>query len=213
MAFDEEGQAADKKRKVEICTRAYKILTGPKVQFPPEDIIFDPNILTICTGMEEHNNYAVDFIEATKVIKATLPHCRVSGGLSNLSFSFRGTEVIRQAMHSAFLYHAINAGLDMAIVNAGALPVYTAIDKKLLDLCEDAIFNRTPDATEALLKRAQWEAENAKGEKKKDASAELEWRKQPVNERLSYALIKGITEIGRAVQQECRDRSRMPSSA
>eukprot|EP00456_Euglypha_rotunda_P071156 TRINITY_DN6341_c0_g1_i17.p1 TRINITY_DN6341_c0_g1~~TRINITY_DN6341_c0_g1_i17.p1 ORF type:complete len:835 (+),score=172.64 TRINITY_DN6341_c0_g1_i17:158-2662(+) len=210
MAFDEEGQAADKKRKVEICTRAYKILTGPKVQFPPEDIIFDPNILTICTGMEEHNNYAVDFIEATKVIKATLPHCRVSGGLSNLSFSFRGTEVIRQAMHSAFLYHAINAGLDMAIVNAGALPVYTAIDKKLLDLCEDAIFNRTPDATEALLKRAQWEAENAKGEKKKDASAELEWRKQPVNERLSYALIKGITDFIETDVEEARQKTTRP---
>ena len=150
MAFDELGQADTTERKVEICTRAYNILTE-EVGFPPEDIIFDPNILTIATGIEEHNNYAVDFIEATRTIKATLPGCHVSGGVSNLSFSFRGNNVVREAMHSAFLYHAIQAGLDMGIVNAGQLGVYEEIPPDLLELVEDALFNRRPDATDRLL--------------------------------------------------------------
>ncbi len=154
MAFDEQGQADTAERKVEICTRAYKILTE-EVGFPPEDIIFDPNILTIATGIEEHNNYAVNFIEATRIIKQTLPGCHVSGGVSNLSFSFRGNNVVREAMHSAFLYHAIQAGMDMGIVNAGMLAVYEEIPKDLLELVEDALFNRRPDATDRLLAYAE----------------------------------------------------------
>ena len=154
MAFDELGQADTAERKVEICTRAYKILTE-EVGFPPEDIIFDPNILTIATGIEEHNNYAVNFIEATRIIKRTLPGCHVSGGVSNLSFSFRGNNVVREAMHSAFLYHAIQAGMDMGIVNAGMLAVYEEIPKDLLGLVEDALFNRRADATDRLLAYAE----------------------------------------------------------
>ncbi|KAM4524386.1 methionine synthase isoform 1-T1 [Odontesthes bonariensis] len=186
MAFDEEGQATDTDRKVEICTRAYKLLVG-KVGFDPNDIVFDPNILTIGTGLEEHNNYAVNFIRATKLIKETLPRARVSGGLSNLSFSFRGIEAIREAMHGVFLYHAIKDGLDMGIVNAGNLPVYDDIDKELLLLCENLIWNSDTDATEKLLAYAQ---NNVEGEKKVVQTDK--WREASVEERLEYALIKGI---------------------
>ncbi|MDE3036523.1 MAG: dihydropteroate synthase, partial [Nitrospirota bacterium] len=154
MAFDEVGQADTLDRKVNICTRAYKLLTE-KSGFPPQDIIFDPNILTVATGIEEHNAYAVNFIEATRRIKATLPHCKVSGGVSNISFSFRGNNVVREAMHSAFLYHAVKAGLDMGIVNAGQLAVYEEIPKDLLGLVEDVLLNRRPDATERLVTFAE----------------------------------------------------------
>ncbi|XP_029954265.1 methionine synthase [Salarias fasciatus] len=186
MAFDEEGQATDIERKVDICTRAYSLLRS-KLGFDPNDIIFDPNILTIGTGMEEHNDYAVNFIRATKLIKETLPRARVSGGLSNLSFSFRGMETIREAMHGAFLYHAIQDGMDMGIVNAGSLPVYDDIDKELLLLCENLIWNRDAEATEKLLAYAQ---NSVKGVKKV-AQAD-EWRSSSVEDRLEYALIKGI---------------------
>ncbi|KAI4903608.1 hypothetical protein NFI96_030500 [Prochilodus magdalenae] len=186
MAFDEEGQATEIDQKVRICTRAYQLLIN-KVGFNPNDIIFDPNILTIGTGMEEHNLYAINFIKATRIIKETLRGARVSGGLSNLSFSFRGMEAIREAMHGAFLYHAIKDGMDMGIVNAGNLPVYDDIDKELLVLCENLIWNREPDATEKLLQYAQ---NNAKGGKKVIQTDE--WRKGSVEERLEYALIKGI---------------------
>ena len=150
MAFDEQGQAATYEDKIRICERAYRILVD-EVGFPPEDIIFDPNILTVATGMEEHNNYAVDFIEATRWIKANLPHAKVSGGVSNISFSFRGNNHVREAMHSAFLYHAIEAGMDMGIVNAGMLEVYEEIEPELQELVEDVLLNRRPDATERLV--------------------------------------------------------------
>ncbi|XP_067431794.1 methionine synthase isoform X1 [Thunnus thynnus] len=198
MAFDEEGQATDTERKVEICTRAYKLLIS-KVGFDPNDIIFDPNILTIGTGMEEHNEYAINFIRATKLIKETLPRARVSGGLSNLSFSFRGMEAIREAMHGAFLYHAIKDGMDMGIVNAGNLPVYDDIDKELLLLCENLIWNRDADATEKLLAYAQ---NNMKGGKKVVQTDE--WREGNVEERLEYALIKGIEKYVVEDVEECR---------
>ncbi len=188
MAFDEQGQADSAARKVEICTRAYRLLTED-VGFAPEDIIFDPNILTVATGIEEHNNYAVDFIEATRTIKQTLPGCKVSGGVSNISFSFRGNNVVREAMHSAFLYHAIRAGLDMGIVNAGQLAVYEEIPKDLLGLVEDVLLNRRPDATERLLAFA----DSVKGSGKKEVKDEA-WRAEPVEKRLSHALIKGITD-------------------
>uniref|UniRef100_A0A6Q2XT27 Methionine synthase n=1 Tax=Esox lucius TaxID=8010 RepID=A0A6Q2XT27_ESOLU len=201
MAFDEEGQATETERKVDICSRAYHLLVN-KVGFDPNDIIFDPNILTIGTGMEEHNEYAINFIKATKLIKESLPGARISGGLSNLSFSFRGMEVIREAMHGAFLYHAIKDGMDMGIVNAGSLPVYDDIDKELLLMCENLIWNRDPDATEKLLLYAQ---SCAKGGKKVIQTDE--WRLGTVEERLEYALIKGIdkyvvedTEEARAQQ-------------
>ena len=150
MAFDEQGQAATYEDKIRICERAYRILVD-EVGFPPEDIIFDPNILTVATGMEEHNNYAVDFIEATRWIKENLPHAKVSGGVSNISFSFRGNNHVREAMHSAFLYHAIAAGMDMGIVNAGMLEVYEEIEPELKELVEDVLLNRRPDATERLV--------------------------------------------------------------
>ncbi|RIB05894.1 5-methyltetrahydrofolate-homocysteine methyltransferase [Gigaspora rosea] len=188
MAFDEIGQADLKDRKIEICTRSYKILTEV-VKFNPNDIIFDPNILTICTGMEEHNNYGVEFVEATKAIKQTLPGAKVSGGISNLSFSFRGMDKIREAMHSVFLYHAIKAGLDMGIVNAGFLTIYDDIPKDLLQLCEDAVWNRDPEVTEKILAYAQ---KFGKGTKKEDT--EEEWRKNDVQSRISYALVKGIVK-------------------
>ena len=188
MAFDEMGQATTYKRKIEICERAYWILIK-KLNFPPEDIIFDPNILTVGTGIEEHNNYAVDFIKATKWIKENLPQIRVSGGISNLSFSFRGNNAVRRAMHSAFLYHAINAGLDMGIVNPGMLQIYDHISEQLLKLVEDVILNRRKDATERLISFAENLKENKKTKKTED-----EWRKLPVGKRLSYALIKGITD-------------------
>ncbi len=154
MAFDERGQADTLARKTEICTRAYRLLTE-EAGFPPNDIIFDPNILTVATGLEEHNEYAIAFIEATRWIKQNLPGARVSGGVSNISFSFRGNNTVREAMHSAFLYHAIRAGLDMAIVNAGQLAVYEEIDPPLRELVEDALFNRRPDATERLVDFAE----------------------------------------------------------
>lgn len=198
MAFDEEGQATGTDRKVEICTRAYKLLVN-KVGFDPNDIIFDPNILTIGTGMEEHSDYAVNFIGATKLIKDTLPRARVSGGLSNLSFSFRGMEAIREAMHGAFLYHAIKDGMDMGIVNAGNLPVYDNIDKELLLLCENLIWNRDPEATDKLLLYAQ---NNVKGGKKMVQTED--WREEAVEARLEYALIKGIDKYVLEDVEECR---------
>ncbi|XP_055089418.1 methionine synthase isoform X4 [Symphalangus syndactylus] len=186
MAFDEEGQATETDTKIRVCTRAYHLLVK-KLGFNPNDIIFDPNILTIGTGMEEHNLYAINFIHATKVIKETLPGARISGGLSNLSFSFRGMEAIREAMHGVFLYHAIKSGMDMGIVNAGNLPVYDDIHKELLQLCEDLIWNKDPEATEKLLRYAQTQGTGGKKVIQTD-----EWRNGPVEERLEYALVKGI---------------------
>ena len=191
MAFDEEGQAATKEDKVRICTRAYRLLVD-KIGFDPEDIIFDPNILTVATGIEEHNNYAVDFIEAVREIKATLPGAKTSGGLSNISFSFRGNNPVREAMHSAFLYHAISAGLDMAIVNAGMLEVYEEIKPELLIMVEDVLLNRRPDATERLVDYA--EGLKAVGGDPKEQKAEQAWRSGTVEERLQHALIKGIVD-------------------
>ncbi len=198
MAFDERGQADTAERKVEISTRAYRILTE-EVGFPPEDIIFDPNILTIATGMEEHANYAVNFIEATRQIKATLPHAKVSGGVSNLSFSFRGNNTVREAMHTAFLYHAVQAGMDMGIVNAGQLGIYEEIPKDLLELVEDVILNRRPDATERLLAFADSVKQTGKKQVEEDA-----WRQGTVEERLSHALVKGIVEHIETDTEEAR---------
>ncbi len=186
MAFDEVGQADTKERKIEICERAYRVLTG--IGFPPEDIIFDPNIFAVATGIEEHNNYAVDFIEACREIKARCPHVHISGGLSNLSFSFRGNEPVRRAMHSVFLYYAIPAGLDMAIVNAGQLDVYDTIDPELRTACEDVVLNRDPDAGERLVALA----ERFKGTDAAAEKAAEEWRGWPVERRLEHALVKGI---------------------
>jgi len=186
MAFDEVGQADTRARKVEICERAYKLLMG--IGFPPEDIIFDPNIFAVATGIEEHNNYAMDFIEACREIKAKLPHCHISGGLSNLSFSFRGNEPVRRAMHSVFLYHAIPAGLDMAIVNAGQLDVYDTIDPELRQACEDVVLNRDEGATERLIALA----ERYKGTDEVAEKQAAEWRGWPVAKRLEHALVKGI---------------------
>jgi 5-methyltetrahydrofolate--homocysteine methyltransferase len=190
MAFDEQGQADTFERKIAVCERAYRILTE-EVEFSPEDIIFDPNILTVATGIEEHNDYAVAFIEATRWIKQNLPGCKVSGGVSNISFSFRGNNVVREAMHSAFLYHAIQAGLDMAIVNAGQLAVYEEIPADLLERVEDVLFNRRPDATERLIAFA----ETVKNRGKESEEREQEqWREADVDDRLSHALIKGIVD-------------------
>ncbi len=188
MAFDEQGQAATYEDKIRICERAYRILVD-EVGFPPEDIIFDPNILTVATGMEEHNNYAVDFINATRWIKANLPHAKVSGGVSNISFSFRGNNKVREAMHSAFLYHAIAAGMDMGIVNAGMLELYEEIDPELKVLVEDVLLNRRPDATERLVEFG--EKLKGAGTVERETKAE-EWRNGTVEERLSHALVKGI---------------------
>jgi 5-methyltetrahydrofolate--homocysteine methyltransferase len=188
MAFDERGQAATYEDKIRICERAYRLLVD-EVGFPPEDIIFDPNILTVATGMEEHNNYAVDFINATRWIKANLPHAKVSGGVSNISFSFRGNNKVREAMHSAFLYHAIEAGMDMGIVNAGMLEVYEEIDPELKVLVEDVLLNRRPDATERLVEYG--ETLKSIGVEVTEKKAE-EWRSGTVEERLSHALVKGI---------------------
>ncbi len=190
MAFDEKGQADTFERKIEICQRAYTILTE-KVGFKPQDIIFDPNILTVATGIEEHNNYAVDFIKATRWIKENLPLAKVSGGVSNISFSFRGNETVREAMHSVFLYHAIQAGLDMGIVNAGQLAIYQDIKPELLKLVEDVILNKNSEATENLVKYA----DSIKCKNKKDVKEEQEWRSYDVRERLKYSLIKGITDF------------------
>jgi 5-methyltetrahydrofolate--homocysteine methyltransferase len=188
MAFDEKGQAATYEEKIRICERAYRILVD-EVNFPPEDIIFDPNILTVATGMEEHNNYAVDYIRATRWIKANLPHAKVSGGVSNISFSFRGNNKVREAMHSAFLYHAIVAGMDMGIVNAGMLEVYEEIEPELKVLVEDVLLNRRPDATERLVEHG--ESLKNEGAVVSEKKAE-EWRHGTVEERLSHALVKGI---------------------
>jgi 5-methyltetrahydrofolate--homocysteine methyltransferase len=189
MAFDETGQADSYERRIEICKRAYDILVD-KVGFSAQDIIFDPNILTVATGIEEHNNYAVDFIKATKWIKENLPHAKVSGGVSNISFSFRGNELVREAMHTVFLYHAIKAGMDMGIVNASQLGVYDDIDATLRDLCEDVLLNRNPESTEKLVAYAETVKSAGKEQVVDDA-----WRKEPVNKRLEHALIKGWTEF------------------
>jgi 5-methyltetrahydrofolate--homocysteine methyltransferase len=208
MAFDEHGQADTKARKVEICTRAYRLLTE-RVDFPPEDIIFDPNVFAIATGIEEHNRYAVDFIEAAREIKATLPHCHVSGGVSNVSFSFRGNETVRQAIHSVFLYHAIKAGMDMGIVNAGALPIYDDLDPELRERVEDVVLDRRPDATERLLEIA---ARYKAGSRDAGLAAREKqaWRDQPVAERLTYALVHGIDEFVEADTEEARRQFARP---
>lgn len=190
MAFDEKGQADTKERKIEICQRSYQVLIE-KVGFAPEDIIFDPNIFAVATGIEEHDNYAVDFIEATRVIRQTCPHVHVSGGLSNISFSFRGNNPVREAMHSVFLYHAIRAGLDMAIVNAGQLEVYDEIPAELRDAVEDVILNRHSEATDKLLELAP----KYQGDGKAVVKEDLAWRDLPVNKRLEHALVKGITDF------------------
>lgn len=189
MAFDEKGQADTFERRIEICSRAYRILTE-EVGFPPEDIIFDPNILTIGTGLEEHNNYAVDFINSIKWIKENLPYAKTSGGISNVSFSFRGNDVVREAMHSVFLLHAIRAGLDMGIVNPGMLQIYDEIEPQLLQLIEDLVMNRRPDATERLLEFASTLKTGVQSEEKKD-----EWRSFPLKKRLEHALVKGIADF------------------
>ncbi len=204
MAFDERGQADTLDRRIEVCQRAYRILTQ-EVAFPPQDIIFDPNVLTVGTGIEEHNNYAVDFIKATRWIKQNLPHARVSGGISNVSFSFRGNNVVREAMHAAFLYHAIQAGLDMGIVNAGMLGVYEEIPKDLLERVEDVLLNRRPDATERLVKFA----ETVKQQNKQEA-VEDEWRKGTIEERLQHALVKGITDWIDPDTEEARQKYGRP---
>ncbi len=191
MAFDEDGQADTKERKVEICTRAYKVLTE-KVGFPPEDIIFDPNVFAIATGIDEHNNYAVDFIEATREIKRTLPHAKVSGGVSNVSFSFRGNNPVREAIHSVFLYYAIDAGMDMGIVNAGQLAIYADLPDELREKVEAVVLNTSPDATEDLLAIAN----DYRGDGKQvESTQDKEWRSLDVRKRLSHALVKGITEF------------------
>ncbi|MEO5805150.1 methionine synthase [Devosia sp.] len=200
MAFDEKGQADTLERKVEICTRAYKLLTE-EVGFPPEDIVFDPNVFAVATGIEEHNNYGNDFIGATKLITETLPHVHISGGISNLSFSFRGNEPVREAMHAVFLYYAIQNGMDMGIVNAGQLAVYESIDRELRDACEDVILNRRADGTDRLLEIA----ERYRGAAGKEAAAkDLSWREKSVGERISYALVNGITEYIDADTDEAR---------
>jgi 5-methyltetrahydrofolate--homocysteine methyltransferase len=204
MAFDEKGQADSFQRKSEICARAYNLLTQ-RAEFPANDIIFDPNILTVATGLDEHRNYAVDFIEATRWIKKNLPGARVSGGVSNISFSFRGNNTVREAMHAAFLYHAIRGGLDMAIVNAGQLAVYEEIEPELRERVEDVLLNRRDDATERMIEFA--ERVKAKG---KAPVADETWRKQPVEERLKHALVKGIVDHIDVDTEEARQKCRRP---
>lgn len=206
MAFDEQGQADTYERKVEICTKAYKLLTED-VGFPPEDIVFDPNIFAIATGIEEHVGYGIAFIEASRTIRQTLPHAHISGGVSNLSFSFRGNEPVREAMHSVFLYHAIQAGMDMGIVNAGQLAVYDTLEPTLRDACEDVIFNRRPDSTERLLEIAERFKGQAGGEQK---AKDLTWRTKPVAERISHALVNGITEFIDEDTEEARLSAERP---
>ena len=204
MAFDERGQADSFERKIEVCQRSYRILTQ-QAGFPPQDIIFDPNVLTVATGIDEHNNYAADFIRTAKWIKENLAFARVSGGISNISFSFRGNNVVREAMHSAFLYHAIRAGLDMGIVNPGMLEVYEEIPKDLLELVEDVLLNRRPDATERLVRFAE------KIKQKDEVEvAEEEWRKGTVEARLSHALVKGIVEYIDTDTEEARQKYGRP---
>lgn len=205
MAFDEVGQADTSSRKIEICQRAFKILTE-EVGFPAEDIIFDPNIFAVATGIPEHNNYAVDFIEAARVIRKTCPDCHISGGLSNVSFSFRGNEPVRRAMHSVFLYHAIPAGMNMGIVNAGQLDIYDEIEPTLRELVEDVILNRNEDATEALVDYA----EQFRGQKGKSVQKDMSWRELSVEKRLEYALVNGITEFIVEDTEEARAVSDRP---
>ncbi|VAW76911.1 5-methyltetrahydrofolate--homocysteine methyltransferase, partial [hydrothermal vent metagenome] len=200
MAFDETGQADTQARKIEICTRAYKILTE-QVGFPPEDIIFDPNIFAVATGIEEHNNYGVDFIEATREIKQTLPHAKISGGVSNVSFSFRGNNPVREAIHAVFLYHAIKAGMDMGIVNAGQLAIYDDLPEELREAVEDVVRNRRDDSTDRLLAIAdKYRGDGSTAAKKEDQ----EWRSLPVVKRLEHALVKGIDAFVEEDTEECR---------
>ena len=189
MAFDERGQADSYERKVEICSRAYRLLVE-EIDFSPEDIIFDPNIFAVATGIEEHNSYAKSYIEAAKELKTRFPKVHISGGVSNLSFSFRGNEVLREAMHSAFLYHAVKSGMDMGIVNAGQLTLYDEIDLELKDCIEDVLFDRQSDSTERLIELAQ----SHKG-KKERKTADLKWRDSSVEERLSHSLKDGIVDF------------------
>ena len=203
MAFDEQGQADTFARKTEICARAYRILVE-EVGFPPEDIIFDPNIFAVATGIEEHDNYGVDFIEATRWIRANLPHAHVSGGVSNLSFSFRGNEPVREAMHAVFLYHAIQAGMDMGIVNAGQLAVLDQIDAELREACEDVVLNRAPRAGGSATERLLAVAERFRGGAREEKIRDLAWRDWPVEKRLEHALVNGITEFIEADTDEAR---------
>ncbi len=205
MAFDEKGQAATYEDKIRICERAYRILVD-QVNFPPEDIIFDPNILTVATGIEEHNNYAVNFIEATRWIKQNLPFAKVSGGVSNISFSFRGNNPVREAMHAAFLYHATKAGMDMGIVNPGMLEVYDEIKPDMLQCVEDVILNRREDSTDRLLEYA----EQFKGQAGKKREVDLSWREEPVEKRLEYALLKGIADFVDEDTEEARVKYERP---
>ena len=207
MAFDEQGQAATFEDKIRICERAYRILT--EIGFDPADIIFDPNILTVATGMEEHNNYAVDFVNATRWIKENLPHAKVSGGVSNISFSFRGNNKVREAMHAAFLYHAIAAGMDMGIVNAGMLEVYEEIDPELKTLVEDVLLNRRPDATERLVDFGEKLKASSTGEGAAEKKTE-EWRNGTVEERMTHALVKGIDTYIEADAEEARQKLGRP---
>ncbi len=204
MAFDEKGQADTTARKFAICERAYKLLTD-KIGFPPEDIIFDPNIFAVATGIEEHADYAKAFFEATALIREKLPHAHVSGGVSNVSFSFRGNETVREAMHAVFLYHAIRAGMDMGIVNAGSLTLYDDVEPELRERVEDVLLNRRDDAT-FLFEFAG----NVKGTKRKDAAKDLSWREKPVSERLAHALVHGITEFIVEDTEEARLRAERP---
>ena len=210
MAFDEIGQADTKERKVEICTRAYRLLTE-KAGFAPEDIIFDPNVFAVATGIEEHDNYGVDFIEATREITRTLPHVHISGGVSNLSFSFRGNEPVREAMHAVFLYHAIQAGMDMGIVNAGQLAVYESIDPELREACEDVVLNRAPKAGGTATERMLEIAERFRGAGAKEVrEKDLAWREWPVEKRIEHALVNGITEFIDVDTEEARLKAERP---
>src|SRR5260370_76496 len=204
MAFDEEGQAVDADRKVAVSARAYKLLTE-QVGFDPGDVIFDANILTVGTGMAEHANYAVEFIEAVRRLKTMFPRAKTSGGVSNVSFSFRGNETVREAVNAAFLYHAIRAGLDMGIVNAGQLQVYEEIPKDLLERVQDVLVNRRPDATERLI-----DFSKTLGAKAKTAEKEQAWREQPVEERLKHAPINGVLDFIDADTEQARAKAAPP---
>lgn len=205
MAFDETGQADTQQRKTEICKRSYDILVD-KVGFPPEDIIFDPNIFAVATGIEEHDNYGVDFIEATRWISENLPHAHISGGVSNLSFSFRGNEPVREAMHSVFLYHAIQAGLDMGIVNAGQLAVYDDLPEELRELCEDVVLNRRSDSTDRMLDAA----DKFKGPGGKKREVDLRWREGSFEKRLEHSLVHGIGDFIIEDTEEARQNFERP---
>ena len=205
MAFDEKGQADTLERKTAICKRAYEILVN-KAGFPPEDIVFDPNIFAVATGMDEHNGYGVAFVEAARWIRKNLPHAHVSGGVSNLSFSFRGNERVRQAMHSVFLFHAIKAGMDMGIVNAGQIAVYDDLEPELREACEDVVLNRRPDAAERLLDLAK----KFHGAGQEAREIDLAWREQPVGKRLAHALVHGITDFIDADVEEARLAAKRP---